>query len=133
MYRKCIFTVLVCAVAFCSVFFSASAARADRDENEYLRKMFGLGVHQYNAGQYMKAYESLTGCITGKTKDPSVYYFRGLALIQLGREEDAVVFRLGVRRLRFVFRDERSSDHGADLRCVLGRCASWFRMQTVDT
>ncbi len=89
MHRNWTHTMFAGATLFIGLFFAVSAVRAERDASEELRKMFGMGVHHYNAGQYVKAYDSFTRCVDGKTQDPSVFYYRGLALMQLGRAEDA--------------------------------------------
>lgn len=50
---------------------------------------YGHGVHAYFSGDYPKAYEQLTAAIEAGSKDPRVFYFRGLAYLQLGRGPEA--------------------------------------------
>jgi tetratricopeptide (TPR) repeat protein len=63
-----------------------TVAAADEPE---ARQLYGSGVHAYFAGNYTEAHEFLNGAIDLKSSDPRVYYFRGLALWQLGRQEKA--------------------------------------------
>lgn len=58
-------------------------------QEDLLSELYGLGVHAYNSGDYRDAYENLSAAVEGGTKDPRAFYFRGLALVQLGRPEDA--------------------------------------------
>src|SRR5262249_22295814 len=58
-------------------------------QDAVLGQLYGSGVHAYFGQDYAKAYESLTSAIDGKTQDPRAYYFRGLALLKLGRPEAA--------------------------------------------
>lgn len=54
-----------------------------------LGQKYGLGVHCYFAGDYVKAYEQLTDAIDSGSKDPRAFYFRGLAYLKLGRTPEA--------------------------------------------
>jgi tetratricopeptide (TPR) repeat protein len=54
-----------------------------------LGQKYGYGVHAYFSGDYPKAYEQLTAAIQVGSKDPRVFYFRGLAYLQLGRGPEA--------------------------------------------
>lgn len=58
-------------------------------QDNLLRELYGLGVHSYFSGEYREAYENLTAAVEGGSRDPRVYYFRGLAQSELGRPEDA--------------------------------------------
>ena len=53
--------------------------------------MYGAGVHAYYAGDYSRAHELLTSAIgpAATTRDPRMYYFRGLCYLRLGRDEEA--------------------------------------------
>lgn len=65
-------------------------------QNVVLGQKYGQGVHDYFAGNSLKAYEQLTAAVEGGSKDPRVYYFRGLAYLKLGRGPEAVQdFRKG--------------------------------------
>jgi hypothetical protein len=60
---------------------------------------YGAGVHAYFAGDYTTAYDQLTCAIQGGSKDPRVYYFRGLCYLNLGREPEAIQdFRVGAQQ-----------------------------------
>jgi hypothetical protein len=52
-------------------------------------ELYGKGVHAYFAREYLKAHDELTRAIEAGSNDPRAYYFRGLALLQLGRPEQA--------------------------------------------
>ncbi len=64
------------------------AARSSAQEN-LLGELYGLGVHSYYAGEYREAYDNLSACIEGGSRDPRVFYFRGLTLETLGKPEEA--------------------------------------------
>ncbi|MGW8256681.1 MAG: hypothetical protein ACWGMZ_04265 [Thermoguttaceae bacterium] len=63
--------------------FSASAQEA------VLGQLYGSGVEAYFSGNYIYAYNRLTAAIKAGSRDPRVYYFRGLAYVKLGRKQDA--------------------------------------------
>jgi hypothetical protein len=58
-------------------------------QDAILGQKYGNGVHAYFSGDYPKAYEQLTVAIQGGSSDPRVFYFRGLAYLQLGRQQEA--------------------------------------------
>jgi tetratricopeptide (TPR) repeat protein len=61
-----------------------------------LTQEYGSGVHAYFTGDSQQAYESLTAAIQGGSKDPRVFYFRGLTYMMLGRPQEASIdFRKG--------------------------------------
>jgi tetratricopeptide (TPR) repeat protein len=61
-----------------------------------LAQQYGSGVHAYFTGDMMGAYETLTVAIEHGSKDPRVFYFRGLAYLRLGRPQEAAAdFRKG--------------------------------------
>ena len=68
------------------VLLFASAALA---ENGALGELYGRGVHAYNSGNYVEAYNQLTRAIESGSDDPRCHYFRGLSYIKLGREPEA--------------------------------------------
>jgi hypothetical protein len=68
------------------VLLSAAPLCAD---DAVLGQMYGNGVHAYFSRDYIKAYEHLTSAIEGGSSDPRCYYFRGLAYVRLGREQEA--------------------------------------------
>ncbi len=72
--------------------FAASAQAQMSVLNEY----YGRGVHAYNGGDLIKAYDFLSKAIDGGMKDPRAYYYRGLTSIASGREYEADAdFQLG--------------------------------------
>ncbi|MDO4551642.1 MAG: hypothetical protein Q4C96_10380, partial [Planctomycetia bacterium] len=96
MRRKFILIIIFYVAFLTPSFFSASLSRAEKDQVQILQKMFASGVNKYNSGKFKDAYDDLSKCIHLKTENPSIYYFRGLALLQLGREEDAAEdFKIG--------------------------------------
>src|SRR5262245_4894399 len=54
-----------------------------------LGQIYGTGVHSFNQGDYVGAYNALTSAIKGGSNDPRAYYFRGLAYLKLGRDDEA--------------------------------------------
>ncbi len=58
-------------------------------DDALLEQFYGNGVHAFNAGDYVGAHAALTSAIKGGTNDPRAYYFRGLAYLRLGRNEEA--------------------------------------------
>ena len=60
------------------------AENVDAQSARAMQQLYGQGVHAYNAGQMQNAIDSLTQAITAGTRDPRVYYFRGLANAGLG-------------------------------------------------
>jgi tetratricopeptide (TPR) repeat protein len=63
-----------------------------------LGQKFGQGVHDYFSGDFVGAYEQLTSAINAGSKDPRVFYFRGLAYLELGRKQEASMdFRKGAQ------------------------------------
>lgn len=51
--------------------------------------LYSKGVHAYFDGAYESAFDYLNDAVDMGSYDPRVYYFRGLAQFQLGRQEDA--------------------------------------------
>jgi hypothetical protein len=54
-----------------------------------LEEMVGDGMHAYFNGDFAGAYNTLSAAERDGTRDPRVYYYRGLAELRLGRESDA--------------------------------------------
>ena len=78
-----IFVLLAGVVVACSTALSSA-------QEVVLGQLYGSGVHAYFAGDFVKAYDQLSGAIKGGSQDPRVYYFRGLAYLKLGRQPEAV-------------------------------------------
>lgn len=49
----------------------------------------GIGMHAYYGGRFAESYESLSDAIQAGTRDPRVYYLRGLAARKIGRGPEA--------------------------------------------
>jgi hypothetical protein len=65
-------------------------------QDAVLTHQYGTGVHAYFIGDMRQAYERLTTAVQAGSKDPRVFYFRGLAYLQLGRPQEATMdFRKG--------------------------------------
>lgn len=63
-----------------------------------LDDLYGRGVHAYFSRNSRQAVELLGEAIANGTQDPRAYYFHGLALRTLGREEDAALdFKEGAK------------------------------------
>ncbi len=58
-------------------------------QDAVLSQIYGNGVHAYFAQDYVKAHQLLTSAIDGHSQDPRCFYFRGLALLKLGRPQEA--------------------------------------------
>ncbi|MGD0655173.1 MAG: hypothetical protein ABSA16_12570 [Thermoguttaceae bacterium] len=54
-----------------------------------LLQIYDKGVHEYFSGDYSKAFERLTAAANAGSRDPRVFYFRGLAYLKLGRAPEA--------------------------------------------
>lgn len=54
------------------------------------RDFMGAGMHAYHAGDWQRSAEDLTAAINAGSRDPRAYYFRALALLQQGREDEAI-------------------------------------------
>ena len=67
--------------------------------NLALDAAYGDGVHAYFAGDYIRAYDDLSQVIEAGTRDPRAYYFRGLAALRQGRDDEAEAdFTTGAER-----------------------------------
>lgn len=65
-------------------------------QDAVLAQQYGSGVHAYFAGDLQQAYDRLTAAAQAGSKDPRVFYFRGLTFLQFGRPQDATIdFRKG--------------------------------------
>ena len=84
MYQRICWThILVLCLA--ASFVSCSVQAQDAILSQY----YGNGVHEFHSGDFVKAFEYLSKPINAKTEDPRPYYYRGLALIKMGRPEQA--------------------------------------------
>lgn len=72
-----------------ALLLASSGAASALAQDDLMSELYGLGVHAYNSGEYREAYDNLSAAVEGGTRDPRAFYFRGLALAQLGRPEDA--------------------------------------------
>jgi hypothetical protein len=91
MFRK--IARLVCGVVLAFVLTTGDRLPA---QDAVLSEFYGSGVHQYFAGNYAQASSDLTASIEGGSKDPRAYYFRGLAALRLGWQQNAAAdFRAG--------------------------------------
>ena len=60
-------------------------------QDAVLGQIYGNGVHAYFAQDYLRSYQFFTSAIDGHSQDPRCFYFRGLALVKLGRPQDAEI------------------------------------------
>jgi len=61
-------------------------------------QLYGTGVHAYFSGRYFDADSYLTGALDTGSRDPRVYYFRGLTRKSLGMLDAAVDdFEMGAK------------------------------------
>lgn len=68
---------------------SLPAAEFAGEDPLAVRDTIGDGIHAFHAGDYDRAYDSLTNAIEAGTEDARCYYFRGLAALRLGRTHEA--------------------------------------------
>ena len=54
------------------------------------RDFMGSGMHAYHAGSFQQSIDDLTAAIEAGCQDPRAYYFRALAMLEQGREDEAV-------------------------------------------
>jgi tetratricopeptide (TPR) repeat protein len=54
-----------------------------------LDTLYGRGVHQFFRGDATESIRTFSDCIDAGSRDPRVYYFRGLALAGAGRSDEA--------------------------------------------
>lgn len=78
--------IAILAACLAAVGLTSSASFG---EDAVLAEIYGRGVHAYFGGRYEEAEAELTDAITQGSKDPRCYYYRGLVLLSLGREEEA--------------------------------------------
>jgi len=79
------------ALAVAGGLMSLSAALAVAQDSAVLDDLYGRGVHAYFSRDSVTAVKLLAEAIDNGSRDPRAYYFRGLALRNLGREEDAAL------------------------------------------
>ena len=76
----------------------AIAQDSGAQDTAVLDDLYGRGVHAYFSRNSRQAVELLGEAIANGTQDPRAYYFHGLALRSLGREEDAALdFKEGAK------------------------------------
>ncbi len=95
------FAAMACLVA-CLVHLACFAGPAVAEEATSAQatstQALGNAVHAYNTGNFQEAFDHLTPAIDGNSEDPRVHFFRGLALMQLGKSEEAEKeFKAGAR------------------------------------
>jgi len=77
---------------------SLAAALAVAQDSAVLDDLYGRGVHAYFSRDSRTAVALLSEAIANGSQDPRAYYYRGLALRTLGREEDAALdFKEGAK------------------------------------
>lgn len=58
-------------------------------QDDVLNELYGGGVHAFNSGDYVQAYNDLAMAVRSGSKDPRVFYYRGLTYLRLGRPQEA--------------------------------------------
>ena len=79
-------TAVVWGWSVALAFALASTAGAQED---VLNELYGSGVHAFNSGDYRQAYNDLVMAVRSGSKDPRVFYYRGLTYLRLGRPQEA--------------------------------------------
>jgi hypothetical protein len=67
---------------------AAGVTSNTKAQDSVLTELYGQGVHAYFSNQHFEAFESLNKVIEQGSQDPRAYYFRGLAKMRLGMQED---------------------------------------------
>jgi hypothetical protein len=81
-----------------AMFLSSLLASSAWAEDAAIEGFYGSGVEAYYRGDYVRAFELLNAAVQAGTRDPRIYYFRGLAQTFLGRSPDAEMdFQLGAQ------------------------------------
>ncbi|MED5286646.1 MAG: hypothetical protein VYC71_11730, partial [Planctomycetota bacterium] len=73
----------------CVVALLASAFAGQSNGQDILDDLYGQGVHAYYEGNYAASAQWLGQAISQGSQDPRVYYFKGLAHLQLGEKDQA--------------------------------------------
>lgn len=79
----------VATPAACCLAVALGAATTSA-ETPLSRDFLGSGMHAFHAGSYQESIQDLTAAIDAGSQDPRAYYFRALALLQQGQEEEAI-------------------------------------------
>lgn len=101
--------ILALAAVAVGLLSLASAAAVAQDDAAVLDDLYGRGVHAYYSRDSRTAVELLSEAIANGSQDPRAFYYRGIALRTLGREEDAKLdFQEGAKF-------EQSGDYSTDV------------------
>ena len=88
---------IVAAALFVIGLLGSNAADA-QSQSQALQSLYGQGVHAFHAGQLDNAMSSFSEAIRLGTRDPRVYYFRGLAQSRQGNQTGATAdFSIGAQ------------------------------------
>lgn len=77
-------------VATVAVLIVCAVCQTSPAEDPAVAAAYGAGVHDYYSGNHQQSYDTLSRVVAIGTDDPRVYYFRGLAALQLGRRDEAI-------------------------------------------
>ena len=72
-------------VGLCAAWFALSHVGQVTAQDTLLAELYGQAVHAYFAGNYGQAEQLLSEAAAAGSRDPRVFYFRGLTLKGLGR------------------------------------------------
>lgn len=76
-------------VGMLAVVMLGTVSRDQVNGQDILDDLYGQGVHAYYEGDYSASAQWLGQAIAQGTQDPRVYYFRGLAQLQMGHQTQA--------------------------------------------
>jgi hypothetical protein len=85
MSKTSFFLTLIASLTFALAATQLAQAQVREDAS----RLYGHGVHAYFAGNSSQAETCLSSALELNTNDPRYYYFRGLALLRMGRSEEA--------------------------------------------
>lgn len=83
------FSALALSMVAVAVLFQGTARSASAIDEKVLTAVYHEGLKSFFAGDYTQSVATLTQAIDGGSKNPSCYYFRGLAQSRLGRGAEA--------------------------------------------
>jgi hypothetical protein len=87
MIRRSLSFALLAALVLGGALFGSNPVAAQNQT--VLAEIYGQGVHAYYSGRFEEAYDYFTQAIDGGTRDPRVYFFRGICDYSQGKPSQA--------------------------------------------
>ena len=86
---KVLFMNYVLGISLAGVMLIAAAPQSSAQNSTELMATYGRGVHAYFNGQVHEADRLFSQVINGGSSDPRVFYFRAMARLRSGRQQEA--------------------------------------------